>query len=302
MAFESPKADGLDARSHSRARQAVGAGLVALSTVAIAIVPTFARFAFDGGSNTLSIITGRSLLSVLITFLLILALRQPLRIARRPLAISLVMGVDYAIMLYGYLGAVQYLPVSMVILIYFVHPLLVGFVVIGLAEDRLTLISLGALATALAGLSLAVGFSFERPDPTGLALAVLAMVTAAIVILGNARAMRQAAGLAVAFYMMVSAAATLVVLFAFFGTLALPATALGWTGYAGVAIASTAGTLTFICGMGYVGAARAAMISNLEPVLGVLFALAVLGERMTIVQGVGVAMVLAAIVAIEMSR
>ena len=60
-------------------------------------------------------------------------------------------------------------------------------------------------------------------------------------------------------------------------------------------MAATAGTLAFMGGMAYIGAARAAMISNLEPILGVLFAMAMLGERVTLVQAIGMAMVLAAI-------
>jgi drug/metabolite transporter (DMT)-like permease len=286
----------------SRGLQAAGAALIVISTVAIAIVPTFAKLAFDGGSNTLTIITGRSILSILITFLLILALRRPLRIAKRPLLISLAMGVDYAVMLYGYVGAVEYLPVNMVILIYFIHPLLVGFVIMYLGQEGLTLISVVALAAALAGLGLAVGFSFVRLNLTGLGLAAMAMVTAAIYIVGNARAVQEAPGLTVAFYMMLSAAIALAILFLFFGTLALPTTELAWMGITGVAVASTAGTLTFLCGMAYVGAARAAMISNLEPVLGVLFAMTVLGERVTPLQGTGIALVLGSIVAMELRR
>jgi drug/metabolite transporter (DMT)-like permease len=57
---------------------------------------------------------------------LLVVLRQPIAIARRPLLIALGVGVGYAVILYGYLGAVNYLPVNQVILIYFIHPLLVG--------------------------------------------------------------------------------------------------------------------------------------------------------------------------------
>jgi drug/metabolite transporter (DMT)-like permease len=212
------------------------------------------------------------------------------------------MGVNYAVALYGYVGAVQYLPVNMVILVFFIHPLLVGFIVMYLGQEGLTLTSVGALVAALGGLGLAVGFSFERLNLVGLGLAALAMVTAAIYIIGNARAMRAAPGLTVAFYMMLSAAITLAIVFLLFGTLVLPTTELAWMGFTGVAVASTAGTLTFLCGMPYVGAARAAMISNLEPVLGVLFAMTVLGERVTPLQGTGIALVLGSIVAMELRR
>ncbi|BCG96875.1 hypothetical protein [Mesorhizobium sp. 131-2-1] len=52
--------------------RALGVGLVVLSTIAIAIVPSLAKLAYEGGSNTLSVITGRSIFSVLITFVLLL--------------------------------------------------------------------------------------------------------------------------------------------------------------------------------------------------------------------------------------
>ena len=117
-------------------KRALGVGLVVLSTIAIAIVPSLAKLAYEGGSNTLSVITGRSIFSVLITFVLVLVSRQPLAIPRRPMQIALGMGVAYAAMLYGYLGAVNYLPVSLVILIYFIHPVLVGFIVVVLGQEN----------------------------------------------------------------------------------------------------------------------------------------------------------------------
>ena len=164
------------------------------------------------------------------------------------------------------------------ILIYFIHPLLVGFIAMYRGRQRLTLVSTGMLVAALVGLWLALGSSFEKLDGLGIGLAVTAMVATAIVILANARAMAEAPAMSVGFFMMVSAAAVLALLFAMFGDLALPTTTLGWTGFIGVAVAATTGTLAFLCGMAQIGATRATMITNLEPILGVLFAIGVLGE------------------------
>lgn len=44
--------------------------------------------------------------------MLLLVPRQPLAIPRRAMRIALGMGVAYAVMLYDYLGAVNYLPVN----------------------------------------------------------------------------------------------------------------------------------------------------------------------------------------------
>jgi drug/metabolite transporter (DMT)-like permease len=280
-------------------RQAMGIGLIVLSTIAIAIVPSLAKLAYEGGSNTLSVITGRSIFSVFITLFLLMILRQPIVIGWKPLRIALCTGVGYAVILYGYLGAVNYLPVNQVILIYFIHPLLVGFIAMYRGQERLTLVSTGTLAAALFGLWLALGSSFENLDALGIALAVTAMVATAIVILANARAMAEAPAMSVGFFMMVSAAAVLSLLFAIFGDLALPTTTPGWTGFIGVAVAATTGTLAFLCGMAQIGATRATMITNLEPILGVLFALGVLGEQVSVHQGIGIAVVIAAIFANE---
>src|SRR5260221_262287 len=97
-------------------RQEPRIGLILLLPVSIAIVPSLAKFAYEGGSNTFSVITGRSILSLIITLLLIFVFDKPLRIARRPMVIALAMGLAYAVMLYGYLGAVNYLAVNLVIL------------------------------------------------------------------------------------------------------------------------------------------------------------------------------------------
>ena len=293
----------LPARAASYGKQqAIGVALIVVSAIAIAMVPSLGKLAYDGGSNTLTVITGRSFFSVTITFLLLLISRQPISIARRPLMISLGSGVGYAVILYGYLGAVNYLPVNLVILIYFIHPLLVGLLALWLGQERLTFASIGALAVALLGLSLVIGFSIEKIDALGLGLAVTAMVVTAIVIVANSRAMAQAPAISVCFFMMLSAAVILAALFVLFGNFALPSTALSWMGFVGVAIAATTGTLTFLCGMTYVGATRAAMLTNLEPVLGVLFAINVLGERVTLVQGVGILVVIAAIIFMEQQR
>ena len=278
--------------------QAIGAAMVALSTVAIAIVPTFTKLAFDGGSNTLTVIMARSILTVLLTWLVMLG--QSLRLGRTPLLISLTTGVFYAVMLYGFLGAVAFIPVNTVILIYFTHPLLVGLVAAWLGHEVISKKMALALIAAFAGLGLAVGLSFASFNLAGIALAALSSVTSVFVVIGNGRAMKQAGSLAVIFYMMLSASITLALPLLSFGTIALPETLSGWVGFGGVAVGYTVGTLAFFCAVPILGTVRSTMISNIEPLLGIIFALVILGERVSSLQGVGIALVLASIMVVEL--
>jgi drug/metabolite transporter (DMT)-like permease len=283
-------------------RQLIGAALVVLSAASIAVVPTLARFAYDGGSDTLTVITARSIVSAVSCLLVTIGLGRSLAIGRRALGISLALGVLYAIHLYGLLGAVHYLPVNMVILIFYLHPLIVGIVAILAGRETMLWKGLGALAAALVGLGLAVGFSVGDLDLLGVSLALMAALFAAIIIIGGSHAMKSCDSLAVTSYMLLSAAVTLAALGIVQGTAQWPVTLAGWTGFGGVAVAYTIGTITFFAAIPFLGAVRAAMISNLEPVLGILFAMAVLGETVSPLQGLGIVMVIAAIFAMEAGR
>ena len=282
--------------------QLLGAALVVLSTAAIAIVPSFARLAYDGGSDTLTVIAGRSIMTAVVCFLVTAMLHRPVRIPHRSLAISLALGVLYALHLYGLLGAVTYLPVNLAILIYYLHPLMIGVAAMFVGRETASPLRLGALVAAVAGLALAVGFSLGSLSPLGVALASLAAVLAAVIITSSAVAMRDSDSLSVTSYMMLSAALCLSVLCLSRGDVKLPATAEGWLGFGGVALSHTIGTLTFFGAIPLLGAVRAAMITNLEPVLGILFAMLILGERISPVQGTGIALVIASIFAMEMKR
>jgi len=286
----------------SRRHQLVGASLVVLSTAAIAIVPSFAKLAYDGGSDTLTVIAGRSIVTAAVCFLVTVMFGRPLRLPRRSLAISLGLGLLYAVHLYGLLGAVTYLPVNMAILIYFLHPLMIWVAAMLAGREAASPLRLGALVATVVGLALAVGFSFGGLSLLGVALASLAALLAAVIITSSAVAMRDSDSLAVTSYMMLSAALCLSGLALAQGDVKLPVNTGGWLGFGGVALSHTIGTLTFFGAIPLLGAVRAAMITNLEPVLGILFAMIILGERMSPAQGTGIALVIASIFAMEMKR
>ena len=285
-----------------RSLQLFGAFLVVLSAAAIAVVPTLARLAYDGGSDTLTVITTRSIVTAGTCLLVMAGLGRPFVISGTALRISLALGLLYAIHLYGLLGAVSYLPVNVVVLIFYLHPLMVGVIAVLFGREAMSWGGFGALAAAIVGLGLAVGFSLGTLNWIGIALALVAAVLGAVIIIGGSHAMKKSDSLAVTCYMMLSAAATLVVISLIQGDMRLPVTLQGWTGFGGVAIAYTIGTVTFFAAIPFLGAVRAAMISNLEPVLGILFAVAVLGEAISPLQAVGIVLVICSIFAMEAGR
>ena len=83
-------------------------------------------------------------------------LGRPFAIAPRPLLLSLGSGVCYAVMLYGFLGAVAFIPVNTTILIFYQHPPLVGRAVAWLGDEAIPYRLLGERVTAVQWVGIAL--------------------------------------------------------------------------------------------------------------------------------------------------
>jgi drug/metabolite transporter (DMT)-like permease len=153
------------------------------------------------------------------------------------------------------------------------------------------------IVTAFAGLVL--GLQVEAGaslDPLGLALAGIAALVYAVLLLLSSRVGRGIPWTAMALQTNVVAALLFVPLAAVLGEFAPPQSPVAWTGLVGVTLAYVFGIALFFLGVARSGAVRAAALSNLEPVVSIAGAVLVLGESLTVVQGVGVALVVVGIV------
>jgi drug/metabolite transporter (DMT)-like permease len=83
------------------------------------------------------------------------------------------------------------------------------------------------------------------------------------------------------------------------GAWSMPVSTLGWIGLLLAGLGSALGLLAFFAAFRYISPVRATMISNLEPLLGVLIAVAVLGEHLGGWQWMGVGVVVAGLVLFE---
>jgi drug/metabolite transporter (DMT)-like permease len=76
----------------------------------------------------------------------------------------------------------------------------------------------------------------------------------------------------------------------------LPGTPEGWAALVGLTLVSTVmATLTFFAGLERVGPVTASLLSAVEPVVAVLLGAAFLGERLSLLQGVGGLLILVAV-------
>jgi drug/metabolite transporter (DMT)-like permease len=283
----------------SSSRQATGISLVVLSALFTAVVPTAAKLAHDAGTTTLTVLSARGLIAVVVLSLTMFATGQRFAIGRKALLACILAGLAYLFMSYGYIGSVAYIPVILAVLIYFTHPLLLAISSHLRGAERLNGRKIGLAVAVLVGLALALGPELAVLDPVGIALAVLASVAVCGLILFAVEAQKGASSIQVMVYSSLVTSVLFSALATGLDAWSMPQSMSGWTGLALAGLGSAVGLLAFFAAFRHISPVRATMISNLEPLLGVLIAVAVLGERLQGWQWLGVVVVVAGLVLFE---
>jgi len=273
----------------------VGVAAVVVGAAILGSAAIFARIAYDGGVGTISLLAIRFTVMAAVLFAAAKLLGSSLRIPRRLWPQVAAVGVAFGLSTYGYIGAVAYIPVSLSVPIIYTYPLVVAALMRIISDEPFGGLSWTAALVAFAGVAVMLGVSFEGLDLRGVALAGLGSVAYALTTIGGARLMRKLPVTLLIAYMSAIAAVGFVTVGAATDALAAPATALGWIGAAGVTGSFLFGFLGFFIAVRIIGEARSAVISNLEPVVSVWGALAILGERLGPTATAGALMVLGGI-------
>jgi len=275
----------------------VGAGLVALSALSFGAMAIFARIAAAGGAEVTAVLFLRFLIAgaVMTVVMVVTGRRWPGRRNRQVL--SLMGGVGYVLQSLCFFLALQYARAGLVSLLLYLYPVLVTVLAVIFRGERLSALRVGATLAALLGTVLTLSEGLEGRW-IGVALGVSTALIYSVYILVGSRVLAEEDSLAAATVVMLSAAATFGVVVAITGP-RFPATPDAWGAVLAIALVSTViAMVSFFAGIQRLGAADAATLSTLEPVVTCLLAAIFLGEPVTPLQAVGGAIVLAAVVAL----
>jgi drug/metabolite transporter (DMT)-like permease len=313
---------GTCAEPHARL---LGVLLVLLSAVAFGSGPFFARAAYDTGMVALPILFWRFLFAAAVAWALVAAVgadrRSLWRLGRRRVAVLVALGIIYSGNSGTYVAGLATVPASLSAMIVYLYPALVAVLSARFArrlEGRRAWLALG-LSTL--GVMLAVGGipEGEAPPLSGLLLIVASpTIYACWIILaarlsgerpsardippGDAEAPPEGPDSGPATALLTTATA------ATFGTLLLvsggtaspsdvPSGA--WLALAGFGLFSAVAVRSFYAGARRIGAARAALVSTVEPVYTIAVATLFFGETLTWVQLLGGALVIGGVLLAE---
>ena len=285
-----------------RVEERRGTAAILIAAASYGFLGVLVKLALEAGVDVLPLAAWRFLLGAAVVWLLLAIRRRPLPpIARLPGLAGL--GVLYAIDALAFMAALQWVPASSAVLVFYVYPVAVVFLAAAFLGERLTARKLAATGAALVGCALTVGGGISGGRPLGFALVFLAMLALSTYIVLSRPIMRSLPAHGSAAVTLSSTAIVLLAVAVVFGELSLGGGMRGAMLVIVLAVASTALPITlFLVGIRHVGAGRAAIISTIEPVVTVVSAAVVLGERVGVLQGIGGALILTAILWLRSER
>jgi drug/metabolite transporter (DMT)-like permease len=278
----------------------IGPALLGASSFACADV--LSKVVLRHGADVLTVSTVRGVLGVAILLVWLRLVEPPAALTARARWISLGVGGLFAGNVFLLFKAIESVEVPIAILTYFVYPLLTGIAAAATGLERLTWRGLVAAVAAFLGLSLIIG-----AHPTGLAvvgvLAALGAACCRVVMLLVIRAKLQDADpRLITWYSMLSSTALFLLVSLATLNWQPPATAFGWATLIVLGVAVTTGILGVFASTVRIGPFHTALFMNLEPLLATVGSALFLGETITALQGLGGAVMIAALVAFQWRR
>jgi drug/metabolite transporter (DMT)-like permease len=283
-------------------QRTTGIVVALVSAASFAVANTLAGVAYEGGTDPLTLSTTRFILPALVLLVILRATGRPLLMKGRANWAGITLGLLTVIYNFALLSAIELLPVSIAILIFYLFPILTAFFLAALGWGRLTPTMVVGALVAFLGLALVLAVQFDELDRIGMIFGLVSAVGFAIVCTISNRIMRGRDSRQGTFY--ISAVATLVMIAISLGVgeFNLPVTAAGWAGFMGSHVLYAAAIIGLYTSISMVGAAATTFFSNLEPLVVVGASYILLGQSISPWQMVGVAIVVGALIYASRSR
>jgi drug/metabolite transporter (DMT)-like permease len=272
----------------------VGILLVLLSGASFGALGIFGRVAYESGANTPTVLFLRFTSAGLVLGAVMAVRRMPLPRGRVLGGLVLLGALGYVGQSLAYFTALKHASAGLTALLLYLFPALVALLAVVVDGERLTRVRAVAIVLALGGTAMTIDLN-GGASPKGIVFGVLSALVYAVYVFTSSRVVGPAGPLASSTVILGSAGAVYGVLMLAQGV-ELPQTPGGWMALGALSLLSTVvAVLTFFAGMERVGPVVTSLLSTVEPLVAVLLGAFVLSERLSVLQGVGGLLILAAV-------
>lgn len=265
--------------------------------------PLFALPLYADGMNPDSVLFFRYLAAIPVVALIMVIRGRSFKVSLRQFGMLAVMGFLMAVSSLSLFMSYTYMDAGIASTLLFVYPVMVAVIMVGVYKERISKVTIGCIAVVLVGISmLGRGEEGASLSLIGVMIVMVSSLSYAVYIVGiNKSSLDKVPTLTVTFWVLVFGALVFSV------RLMLPSVPLTmpsptanqwlvWGCVAGLAILPTA--VSFLCTTGaiqYIGSTPTAILGALEPVTAVVIGIFVFGESLSILDVVGIILIISAV-------
>jgi len=281
-------------------KKLIGILLIAISAASFGTLAIFGRYAYTDGMDTFTVLFIRFGSSAV--FMTVVLLLRKEHFPRGQILAQLVgMGaLGYVGQSFMYMTAIKYASSGLVALLLYLYPMFVFILSVMILHEKVTSVKVISLALAVVGAALTV-------DPNGgqligALMAIAAALIYSVYIIVGTGVMKHVTAIQSSTIIFASAGMVYGML-TFANGAHFPASNSGWLAMLGMIVFSTIiPVVTFLAGLERIGPTNAAMLSTLEPVVTVLLAAWLFGERLMPIVLVGGGLILLAVILLTRSE
>ena len=283
-----------------RRRRLLGVGLALTSAASFGVMPVLTKVAYDDGAEPIGVLATRFALAAALLLVLARIRREPLPRGRTLATLAGLGALGYVGMSLCYFFALERISAGLTVLLLYFYPALVVVLGAVVLRDRPRPVALGCVAVATVGTALTIG-PVGRGQGVGVLLGLGSALVYATYILVSSRV--SGVGPFATSAVVMTAGAIVMGGLAVATRPALPSSTTAWIALAGVAlVGGVLAVTTFFAALALLGPADTAVVSTVEPVIGIGVAALVLGERLGPVQVAGGVVVLVAVAVLARLR
>ena len=278
---------------------AIGFIIVIVSALAFAGNNVFAVMSYESGATPLTLITARMIFTLIALTLIMKLCGAAIPLPPRERKAALGLGLLNGTMAFCLMSAFDHVAVGLAILVFYLYPVFTALGAWLTGQEKLNAGLIVGLGGGFIGLALALEITGQSANAIGVGLAGFASVLMAATALLSARVLKTDNARSITLHMHISASILFIILILICVQIDLPTTMRGWVGFAGVPLFYTVAIVTFFAGIAHIGAVRASLVMNLEPVASIAIGFILLGQVLSPRQLLGATIVICAVTAIK---
>ena len=274
----------------------LGIFLIVVSAASFGTLAIIGRFAYADGLDVTTMLFLRFTIAAILMFAWLAIRKEPLPRGRTLLQLAGMGGLGYVGQSFCFMSAINYASTGLVALLLYLYPVFVTILTVIFQKVKLTSRTVFALVLATIGAALTA--NPQGGQLPGILLAISAAAIYAVYILVGTGVMQKVSAIQSSAVIFASAAVVFGIMTAIRGA-HWPTTQNGWLAISGIAVIATLlPVATFLGGLKIVGATDASLLSTLEPVVTVVLAAMILGEKVQPLMIAGGVLILAAVLMI----